>query len=308
MRLKYSKLLTLCVVATNLCLVYFTLKYFTDGPNHAASLSLPIVSPKPLKPRDRIQSTNKHIKKMVTIVFRDFYFFDTDLQASIESILNLIPSIQIIVVYDTEPYPPLEFVANLTARNNVYFVSSAFDVFQTGRTASPLNLIRSRYTLIVPDSLRLGGRSILQKMLKEIEKNDYGRQVGKLSAALVEKTSPTSDGGTVNTAQPHLKVMDDTAAKRTTAKKLLIVPFGGNVRHMASCCRLHLGFANWTLEYVTGNGTVNCDLYAQKHGIFIETSLLRDMPDPLITPFPEMLYVQAKIAKIKVQINLVTRA
>lgn len=296
MRMKYTKLLTICVLVANLCLVYFTLKYFMTTSNNrtpGSGNSIAIVSPKPLKPRERIQSANRHIKKMVTIVFRDVYFFDNDLQASIESILNVIPSIQVLVVYDDEPYPPLEFVANLTHRGNVQFVSSAFDVFKNGRTASPLNLIRSRYTLLVPDSWRLGGRSILQKMLKEIDR----------VVTVARKPAPVrkaSDMG--ETYGQHVSAR--SSAVENVTKKMLIVPFASNIRQYASCCRMHLGFANWTIDYVLSNGTTNCDMYVQKHGIFIETTLLKDMPDPLMTPFPEMMYVQAKLAKIQVCIHV----
>lgn len=302
MRLKFTKLLTLCLFAANLCLVYFTHKYFAgdSGGPRSHHDTIAVVSPKPLKPRDRIQSANRHIKKMVTIVFRDVYFFDNDIQASIESILALIPSIQIIVIYDEEPYPPLEFVANLTARSNVQFVSSAFDVQKTGQTASPLNLIRSRYVLLVPDAFRLGGRSILQKILKEIDRDVY-ESPPPSALRMMKRSEGSVDGGVISSistvTQPPLKL----PRRRVPIKRMLYVPFGNNVRHYASCCRMYLGIANWTLEYAHGNGTIGCDMYTQKHGIFIETSLLRDMAEPLATPFPEMLYLQAKIAKIQVR-------
>lgn len=40
--------------------------------------------------------------------------------------------------------------------------------------------------------------------------------------------------------------------------------------------------------------------YKQKHAILVETALLRDMPDALSSPFPELFYIQAKLANIKV--------
>lgn len=294
MRLKYTKLLALCAVAANVCLVYFTVKFFAGTAqnrpaNNGSDLSIAVVSPKPLKPRERSQSASRHIKNMVTIVFRDVYFFDNDLQTSIESVLNLIPNVQVLVVYDDEPYPSLEFINNLKQLGNVQFVSSAFDVFKTGRTVSPLNLIRSRYTLLVPDSWRLGGRSILQKMLREIDR----------VVTVARKTETVKKTANVaETPGQHQTARSNDGANVT--KKMLLVPFTNNIRQYASCCRMHLGFANWTIEYVLSNDTTNCDMYVQKHGIFIETALLKDMPDPLMTPFPEMMYVQAKLANIQV--------
>lgn len=40
--------------------------------------------------------------------------------------------------------------------------------------------------------------------------------------------------------------------------------------------------------------------YKQKHAILVETSLLKEMPDALSSPFPELFYIQAKLANIKV--------
>lgn len=299
MRKRCTKLLTLGLLFANLCLVYLTHKYYMGlSGNHHIGRHDPIevvTPPTRLPLRDRIQSSNRHIKNLVTILFRDVYFFDNDLQASIESILAVVPSIQIVVVYDEEPYPPLDFVANLTACSNVHFVSSAFDVQKTGRTASPLNLIQTRYVFIVPDAFRLVGRFVLQKMLKEIQRKVYD-----------PPPAPSLLAGNRVTDVPTMSSGPKTKSPRpgklgAPIERMLFVPFGNNARHSPSCCRLNLGIANWTLEYVHGNGIVGCDMYTQKHGIFIETDFLRDMPEPLATPFPEMLYLQAKIANIRVR-------
>ena len=42
--------------------------------------------------------------------------------------------------------------------------------------------------------------------------------------------------------------------------------------------------------------------FQQKHAILMETSTLKELPDALATPFPEMLYIQAKVAKLKVSV------
>lgn len=38
----------------------------------------------------------------------------------------------------------------------------------------------------------------------------------------------------------------------------------------------------------------------QKHAILMDASVLGSMPEPFALPFPEMLYVQAKIANLTV--------
>lgn len=212
----------------------------TEHPSVVAAATAAAIQ----KPRDRIQSANKHIKKTVSIVFRDFYHFDTDLKASIDSVLALIPAIHIYVVYDEEPYPPLEFFANYTIMKNVHFVNLAFDVRRTaasgggGQTMWPLQLIKTRYTLLLPDSIRLGGRVIIQKMLKEI---GSGTDV---------MTDSGKDGSIV---------ADKTTTKEKKQRKLMAIPFASGMG-AANCCAISLDFPNWTLEYSLRNGSDNCDM------------------------------------------------
>lgn len=263
MRWKFSRILAIVVVIVNVVLVYFSWKYLLqssrddigDGvqqqhkaiykKDDLAGVKAFSDSAKPSKPRDRIQSANKHIKKMVTIVFRDFYHFDTDLRASIESVLSLIPNIQVVVVYDSEPYPPLDYVSNYTTKNNVHFVNTEFDVHRTGKSMSPMHFVKTRFTLLMPDSVRLGGRSIIQKMLREIERDEAGNFDGGLTR---EKGGDGSD----------VRREEMSAEKRL--RRMVVVPFSSNIRGYTSCCNLILDFPNWTLEYSVRNGTYNCDL------------------------------------------------
>lgn len=249
MRLKYSKLLTFLVIVTNIFLCYFTWKLFmvseTARPIDivaSAAIQDKVVTSlteKPPKPKDRIQSANKHIKKMITIVFRDFYHFENDLKGSIDSVLALIPTIQILVIYDEEPYPPLEYFANYTAaKNNVRFVNMAFNVRRSGKTLSPIHQIKTKYALILPDSVRMGGRSIIQKMLKEIGSTEN-----------LLKDSKVSYG-----KSPDTKHLDNKN------KNMLAIPFASNIKGFSNCCKINLDFSNWTLEYSVRNGTDNCDM------------------------------------------------
>lgn len=240
MRLKYSKLCTLFIIAFNIYLVYYTWKLFvgktigksTKFPN--ANNAISPVTEKP-KPRDRIQSTNKHIKKTITIVFRDFYHFENDLKLSIESIVTLIPNVQILVIYDQEPYPPMDYLANYTVRNNVKLIRLGFDINKTAKLMSPIFQIRTKYVLIVPDSVRLGGRSIIQKMLKEM---------GKVESHADNENEKTSK--------------KENFVRRP--RNMVVVPFASNVRDFSNCCSIKIDFASWTIEYSVKNGSANCDM------------------------------------------------
>lgn len=260
MRLKYTKLITISIIIINIILLYYTCKWFLDAKSHSVSMIDDSPLSKKDKQKDRVQSTNKHIKKTITIIFRDFYHFENDLQHSIDSILNLIPNIQIIVIYDNEPYPPLSFISNYTAtRSNVKFVSLNFDIRKTAKTLSPINLIRTKYTLFVPDSFRFGGRAIIQKMLKEMSSME---QITETISN--ESNKITADSSYEKNTQENVKeIMGESKSKslgKSSMKRIVVIPFASNVKTMGNCCRIKLDFMNWTMEYSVKNDTINCDM------------------------------------------------
>lgn len=243
MRLKYSKLITFIVFVINAILLYYTWKLFlSDSNSEALGYDAPTATDKIVRQKDRIQSANRHIKKAITIVFRDFYHFENDLQHSIESILNLIPNVQIVVVYDTEPYPPMTFVANYTTiHSNVKFINLSFDVKKTAKALSPVFQMKTKYALFIPDSVRLGGRTILQKMLKEIERIEKG----------------DADGGKDKISE---RGSSASSSSKSIIRRIVVIPFASNVKTMGNCCRIKMDLANWTMEYGVKNGTDNCDM------------------------------------------------
>lgn len=286
MRLSHSKLCTIIIVLVNVVLMFLFWKYFSVSDEYGATERSAMAA----KQVDHIQSTNKHIKKTITVVIRDFYDFENDLQRSIDSILNLIPSVQILVIYNVEPYPPMPFMANYSAMySNVRFIDLSFDVKKSSKTLSPVFGVRTKYALFLPDSVRLGGRSILQKMLKEIE----------------SETAKKANSKGVN-------------------RKVVVTQFASSQKTAGNCCSIKNDAVNWTMEFTVKNGSADCDMvsagaqsssfpslqihfhsqFLQKHGILIETAFLRMLPDPLAQPFPEMLYIQAKAAKSTVSASL----
>lgn len=219
MRIKYAQLVTIFIIISNILIVYFTWKYFLKINPEQKDPILPVTQ-KSTKPKDKIQTANKHIKKSVTLIFRDFYHFETDLKNSIDGILNLIPSVQIFVIYDEIPYPPLEFFSNssLSIKNNVKFINLNFDVTKKAKDLHPISSIKTKYVLFMPDSVRLSGRTIIQKMIREF--------------------------GNTN----------------AETQKVLIIPFNSNVKSISNCCGINMDFSNWTIEYSVLNGTKNCDM------------------------------------------------
>uniref|UniRef100_A0A8D8JBA7 Fukutin-related protein n=1 Tax=Culex pipiens TaxID=7175 RepID=A0A8D8JBA7_CULPI len=334
MRMKYGKLFIVFMICFNLVVFYYSWKYFLTSTNFLAETfgsarvqrepyehagysingeldvvdadqsavqrdrSRPTKLSKFSRIRGRIQNTNKYIRKSITVVFRDFYDFDNDLLQSIASVNNLIPNVQIFIIAPEIPYPPLDIFTNhgQSASNqstwfekdsNVKFFSLSYDVTKSLKETLPLLQITTKYVLFLPDSVRLNGRSLLSRMLREISNPSTNDLLLQQHQNLLLKQN--------NQAVPA----KDQLLNQKPERKIIAVPFASNARTAANCCHLQLDLPNWTLEYVTGNETDSCDMYKQKHAILVETALLRDMPDALSSPFPELFYIQAKLANIK---------
>lgn len=353
-RLKCTKLITVLVFLVNVILLFYTWKWFlsNESNNDASTVSSSKLVNGANRQKDK---TNRHIKKAITIIFRDFYHFENDLQHSIENILNLVPSIQILVCYEDEIYPPLSFVANYTTTHpNVKFINLNFDIRKTFRAQSPLLQIKTGHVLFVPDSFRFKKdhkdkirSSFFQKILLEIEKESIKNNVVSATDSVDVKKSDNNLVGSVtaeedqNTSLQQGDNIDFTTINdknkvsgkatnrkriaQTHSSKILVIPFASNVNTMSNCCRINIDIANWTMEYSVRNNTYQCDMvnklastqklfhflieclfqFLQKHAILVDTNLLKTMPDPLASPFPEMFYVQAKMCKAKVRLNIV---
>lgn len=263
-RLKYAKLLMVLVFLVNVILLFYTWKWFQSNESNFLTSTM---NTRQLngsnKHKDRTHTTNKHIKKAITIIFRDFYHFENDLHHSIDSILNLIPNIQILVLYEEEPYPPLSFVNNYTATHaNVKFINLNFDIRKTAKALSSLLQIRTKYVLFVPDSFRFGGRAIIQKMLAEIEKesNKIDSLIITVESTANGKNHDIASNQNIDNNDGFISNDKRKPPQKSLNKKILIIPFASNGKTMSNCCRLNIDIPNWTMEYSVKNDTHHCDM------------------------------------------------
>ncbi|EDX07989.1 GD25239 [Drosophila simulans] len=280
-RLRLVKLLLLGFLLANLVFLYYTWNtlLWRRISRALSGESLPAEEPPKaakLSPKEKLRNANKHIRKSITIVFYGHYNFEQDLKASIDSILDVIPNMPILVLQDggaEYAYPPVNYERNLTAgeERTVLFQSLSFDVRRTRHELNPLASIRTKYVLIMPDGVRLSSKNILQKILREI--NSMG-----LPGQPKEQRPPVP---------PEQLV-----------RRMVLVPFAGNLKSFSSCVKMNLDLPDWTLELVATNDTRRCDLFLQKHAILLDAAALGAMPEPFSLPFPEMLYMQAKIANL----------
>ncbi|TMW43129.1 hypothetical protein DOY81_011792 [Sarcophaga bullata] len=304
MRLRHAKLIVLLIVIANLILFYYSWKS-TLWKNIAASLTLPSLESYDLlktpsqyqhqqqqqqqhaekSPKEKARNAFKHIRKSITIVFRNFYTFENDIKDSIDSILDVIPNMPIVVLQEGIAYPPLMYQRNSSStkpeENSVRFVNLGFDILKPIQELNPLSSIHTKYALFMPDSVRLSSKSLLQKILREINTNQWSKDgAAQQGQSLVQKAK----------LAPPIE---------ETVRRMIIVPFAGNLKSFVGCLQIVLDLPNWTIQYVAVNSTSDkCDLFLQKHGILVDVAVLKEMPEPLASPFPEMFYIQAKLNNI----------
>lgn len=243
-RLRLVKILLLGFLLANLVFFYYTwntllwrrISRALSGDPGSEPEDLPKVAK--LSPKDKVRNANKHIRKSITIVFYGHYNFEQDLKASIDSILDVIPNMPILVLQEggaEYAYPPVSYERNLTAgeEHTVIFQSLSFDVRRTRQELNPLAAIRTKYALLMPDSVRLNSKNLLQKILREI--NSLGQP------------------GQPKEQRPPVPPED-------TVRRMVLVPFAGNLKSFSSCLRMQMDLPNWTLELVATNDSRHCDL------------------------------------------------
>uniref|UniRef100_A0A336LJ72 CSON002401 protein n=1 Tax=Culicoides sonorensis TaxID=179676 RepID=A0A336LJ72_CULSO len=285
MRIKYTRLFIFTFVFINMFVFYYTWKYLLTtnivnsfaSPTYKVALTSNSTYKRP-KIADKMQFANKHIKSTITVVFREFYHFDNDLKSSIQSILNIIPSIKIFLIYDDIPYPPLDIFNSSSIKNKVRLFTLDQRLGKGLVDMNPVNFIKTPYTLFMPDSVRISSRSTLQKILREINAVETKNQNNSKISSFQQVT------------------------KRE--KRLFIIPFSSNNKHDPVCNSINVDLPNWTIEYSAENNTKNnrCDMFLQKHALILDTSILKEIPNAMSSPFPEFFYIRAKNEKVRLYV------
>uniref|UniRef100_A0A182MPX6 FKRP stem domain-containing protein n=1 Tax=Anopheles culicifacies TaxID=139723 RepID=A0A182MPX6_9DIPT len=228
--------------------------------------------------KERVQHTNGFLRKSITFVFRDFYDFDNDLLQSIGSVTALIPGVSVFVIAPELPYPPLDIFnpplpvgannqssgsrstvpAWFTEGSNVRFFHLAYDVTKTLKDTFPVLHVTTRYVLFMPDSVRLTGRGLLSRMLREIDTPSGSELLLQQHQHLLLKQNGHVGGSFDLNRKPE--------------RRIVAVPFASNAKGAANCVQMQLDLPNWTLEYVTGNESERCDMQSLKLWAFHQYS------------------------------------
>ncbi|KAJ9593503.1 hypothetical protein L9F63_014956 [Diploptera punctata] len=83
------------------------------------------------------------------------------------------------------------------------------------------------------------------------------------------------------------------------SRNIIAVPFSST--RTLDCLNIHLNIKEWIIQYEMAESDL-CDALRGKHVFLIETRTLKSLPDPLMLPFPDALYIQAAAKGIKIQL------
>lgn len=172
MRIKFAKSIAILVVLINIFIIYYTWKVFAAYVQESKSS---------VNPTEASTKAPRRINKLITVVIRDIELNDNDISSTVQSFLNVFPNIQIYVLGDGLPYPPLDFLIQNTTKN-VKIVNLTPDLKRPHTSDYPLSEIKTKYVLYVPDSTRISNKQPVQHMLNEIAKSSHKIVASRLSA------------------------------------------------------------------------------------------------------------------------------
>ncbi|CAK1550666.1 unnamed protein product [Leptosia nina] len=112
------------------------------------------------------------------------------------------------------------------------------------------------------------------------------------------------------TTEYVLFVPDSVRVSRRLLQQLILAatsaPFLGIAVGVGSsrlvCQQIKWNFVDWTLQYSKDASGKLCDSVQGQHTLLLKTTVLETLPEPFLFPFPESLYLQTAVRKIKIQI------
>lgn len=164
MRIKFTKFLALFIIFINIFIVYYTWKIFSSYVQEN-QVQVPVINTSTKPPI-------KRLNKLITIVIRDFELNDNDITSTVQSFLNVFPNIQVYIIGNGLPYPPLDLLFINTTKN-IKLIDIIPDLKRQYNSDYPLSEIKTKYLLYVPDSCRIINKQSVQRMLNDIVKGPY---------------------------------------------------------------------------------------------------------------------------------------
>lgn len=164
MRIRVAKV-TFLVVFVNIIALYYSWRLISKYGNSITPIPIQVNNKPPTK------TINRHLSKSITFVLRNFELNENDVTLTVESILNVFPNIQILIVCDGTPYPPLELLFSNITTKNVRIVDLSYSLTVPFKDRHPILNIKTKYVLFIPDSSRVTSRQVVQAMVSELIKS-----------------------------------------------------------------------------------------------------------------------------------------
>lgn len=120
----------------------------------------------PDHPNDLLTSlggSRSEIAKVITVVVREFEFFENDLSETVQSFLKVLPSVRVVILADAYPYPPLQIPS--ADDGDVRLVVLRPRVDEPSFVSRPEQYVHTPFVLLVPDSVRLTSDTKIEEML-----------------------------------------------------------------------------------------------------------------------------------------------
>lgn len=158
MRCKHVRLFA---IVTVLGFIWFKFYYnFTfDSVNYAL-----------YKKSDSNSSSTKVYKRLVselvTIVLRQFELHENDVTLTAQSFKSIFPNVNFWIVYRDAPYPPLQIDFMNNSNIKLYDLAPSLK-----RKQSLLAQIKTKYVLLIPDSIRITSQRPIELMIEALKKN-----------------------------------------------------------------------------------------------------------------------------------------
>ncbi|CAH0550963.1 unnamed protein product [Brassicogethes aeneus] len=180
MRFKPTKSLTIFIFII-FCFVFFYAFRFFVSKNYIGLTTLKPLH-KPLN-KSSTKPSLKHLSKLITVIIREFEPNDNDVTLTAQSFVNVFPSINVLILYDSLPYPPLDITLTNTSLTNVKLVNLSPNLRSSIYERYPIFQIKTTYVLFVPDSARITSRQSLQLMVNKLAKNQDSIIVAPLKSS-----------------------------------------------------------------------------------------------------------------------------
>lgn len=127
-----------------------------------------------LHSKENNKDSIKQINGLVTVIMREFELFENDVALTVHSFKNIFPKMPILILYDELPYPPLDITMPNNSLPNVRFVKLVPNLKTSFMESYPLNQIKTKYVLFIPDSTRTTSQQSLQIMISDLVKKPGG--------------------------------------------------------------------------------------------------------------------------------------